>query len=72
VARDPAALVRYERCLEERDRGGRPPLKAPSWCSTPRPPDPAGLVRFLDEAALAESGMKQYAVAAHALRRTFS
>ena len=31
--------------------------------------DPAGLVRFLDAAATAESGMKQYAVAAHALRR---
>jgi len=31
--------------------------------------NPVGLVRFLDEAALAESGMKQYAVAAHALRR---
>ena len=31
--------------------------------------DPARLVRFLDTAAEAESGMKQYAVAAHALRR---
>jgi SAM-dependent methyltransferase len=32
-------------------------------------PDPAALVRFLDEAARAESGMKRYAVAAHVLRR---
>jgi hypothetical protein len=31
--------------------------------------DPGRLVRLLDAAALAESGMKQYAVAAHALRR---
>lgn len=31
--------------------------------------DPEGLLRFLDAAALAESGMKHYAVAAHALRR---
>jgi SAM-dependent methyltransferase len=31
--------------------------------------DPAGLVRYLDTAATAESGMKQYAAAAHALRR---
>ena len=30
--------------------------------------DPVALVRFLDAAARAESGMKQYAVAAHALR----
>ena len=32
-------------------------------------PDPAGLVRFLDEAAAAESGMKHYTLAAHLLRR---
>jgi SAM-dependent methyltransferase len=31
--------------------------------------DPEALVRFLDLAARAESGMKHYAVAAHALRR---
>jgi SAM-dependent methyltransferase len=31
--------------------------------------DPDGLVRFLDAVSLAESGMKHYAVAAHALRR---
>ncbi len=30
---------------------------------------PGALLRYLDDAAAAESGMKQYAVAAHALRR---
>jgi SAM-dependent methyltransferase len=32
-------------------------------------PDPGQLVHYLETAATAESGMKQYAAAAHALRR---
>jgi hypothetical protein len=33
-------------------------------------PDPSSLIRFLDDAAVAESGMKHYVAAAHALRRS--